>query len=61
MTKPRDMHRERQTEATTDRDLEVRPEVIADLDVPGDEDIIGGGNGTCQPGSCNAHLTYNQN
>jgi hypothetical protein len=35
MTGPRDMQRERPTEATSPG---VRPEVIKDLDVPGDDD-----------------------
>jgi hypothetical protein len=45
MTEPRDMHRERQTNATTaDPEPEVRPELIKDLDVSGDDagDIAGG-------------------
>jgi hypothetical protein len=45
MTEPREMQRQRQTTATaTDRDPEVRPEVIQDLDVTGaDADNIAGG------------------
>jgi hypothetical protein len=45
MTEPRNMHRDRETEATTDdREPEVRPEVINDLDVPGDDaDVIRAG------------------
>jgi hypothetical protein len=43
MTKPGDIHRDRQTEATADREAEVRPE-LEDLDVTGDDaDAIGGG------------------
>ena len=37
MTKPRDMQRERQAEAAADREPEVKPEVISDLDVPSDD------------------------
>jgi hypothetical protein len=36
MTGPRDMQRERPTVATSPG---VRPEVIKDLDVPGDDDL----------------------
>ncbi len=45
MTEPRDMHRERETEpATADQEPEVRPELIKDLDVTGDDagNIAGG-------------------
>jgi hypothetical protein len=45
MTEPRDIEHELDAEATTtDRELEVRPEVIKDLDVTGDDarDIAGG-------------------
>jgi hypothetical protein len=43
MTEPRDMHREPQAEAASD--LEVSPELIKDLDVPGDHagNIAGAG------------------
>jgi hypothetical protein len=62
MTKPRDIHRGRDAEAAADREPEVRPEVIQDLDMPDDEDIIGGGNRTCQPGTCgHAEYTFNTN
>jgi hypothetical protein len=38
MTEPPDMHGERDTDAmTADREPEVRPEVIKDLDVTGDD------------------------
>ena len=38
MTEPRDMHRDRETEATTaDRQPEVRPELIQDLDLADDD------------------------
>ena len=45
MTEPRDKHDDRDTEAATaDPKLEVRPEVIKDLDVPADDaDVMGGG------------------
>jgi hypothetical protein len=60
MTEPRDRRRERDTEAATaDGEPEVRPEVIQDLDMPEDEDIIGGGN-RCPPNSCRP-LSYNTN
>ena len=51
MTEPRDMRRDEQTKAmTADRDPEVRPEVIQDLDVPGDdEDVIRAGCTTSRP------------
>lgn len=47
LTEPRDMQRERETEAATDPGPEVRPEVIKDLDVTGDDagDIAAGGTG----------------
>jgi hypothetical protein len=39
MTEPRDKHDDRRTDAATaDREPEVRPELIRDLDVPGDDD-----------------------
>ncbi len=47
MTEPRDIQRERQTEAATaDREPDVKPELIKDLDVPGDdaENVAGGTN-----------------
>jgi hypothetical protein len=45
MTEPRDMRRQRQTgRPASDRDLEVRPEVINDLDVTdADADLIRAG------------------
>lgn len=45
MTEPRDVQREHGTEAATaDRELEVRPEVISDLDLADqDVDLIRGG------------------
>jgi hypothetical protein len=44
MTEPRNTQRDRQAEAAADRQPEVRPEVIQDLDVTGDDaDIIAGG------------------
>jgi len=44
MTEPRDMHSERDTDATTaDREPEVTPEVIKDLDVTGDDADVWGG------------------
>jgi hypothetical protein len=44
MTDPRDQHDDRPTEAMTrDREPEVRPEVIQDLDPQGDDDAIRGG------------------
>ncbi len=44
MTEPRDMQRQRQTKATTDRYPEVRPELISDLDITdADADNIAGG------------------
>jgi hypothetical protein len=54
MTEPRDKHHDRQTsEATAGREPEVRPNLIADLDVPGDDaDVMGGGtrlSETCHP------------
>jgi hypothetical protein len=45
MTEPRDMHDDRQTDATADyREPEVKPELIQDLDVTGDDvvDVMGG-------------------
>jgi hypothetical protein len=45
MTEPRDKHDDRQTDATADdREPEVRPELIKDLDVRDDDaqDITGG-------------------
>ncbi|HEY6275922.1 MAG TPA: hypothetical protein VIX86_06280 [Streptosporangiaceae bacterium] len=44
MTEPSDRQLERQAEAAADPGLEVRPEVIKDLDVTGDDagDIHGG-------------------
>jgi hypothetical protein len=45
MTEPRDNHHDRQTDAAThDREPQVRPELIKDLDVTGDDaDGIAGG------------------
>jgi hypothetical protein len=44
MTEPRDAHRDRDTEATTaDRNPEVKPELIKDLDVTGDDADVWGG------------------
>jgi hypothetical protein len=48
MTEPRDKHDDRQAEAMTDNpEPEVRPELIKDLDVTGDDagDIVGGSQG----------------
>jgi hypothetical protein len=60
MTEARDQHADRQSDAATAaREPEVRPEVIQDLDMPEDEDIIGGGN-RCPPNSCRP-LSYNTN
>ena len=44
MTEPRDVEPDRQAEAHADRELEVRPELIKDLDVKGDDagDVAGG-------------------
>ncbi len=44
MTEPRKPEPDREAEAQADREPEVRPEVIKDLDVTGDdaEDIAGG-------------------
>jgi hypothetical protein len=53
MTEPRDMHRHRETEATTaGTKLEVKPELIKDLDVPDDEDVIGGTGTRACIGTC---------
>jgi len=47
MTEPRDMQRERETEATTADRPEGQPEVVQDLDAAGDDaDVIRGG--ACQ-------------
>jgi hypothetical protein len=44
MTEPHDPHRDRDTEATTaDRNLEVKPELIKDLDVTGEDADVWGG------------------
>lgn len=53
MTEPRDIRRQRDTDATaTDREPEVRAELIQDLDVPGDDaDDIAGGT-LCFPLTC---------
>lgn len=44
MTEPRDVEPDRQAEAHADREPEVRPELIKDLDVTGDDagDVAGG-------------------
>jgi hypothetical protein len=61
MTEPRDIHRDRETGATTaDRELEVKPEVIKDLDVPDEEDIIGGEDRFSCPGNTCGPLSYLQ-
>jgi hypothetical protein len=44
MTEPRDQHNDRETEAATqDREPDVRPEMIEDLDLPGEDEVIRGG------------------
>ncbi len=61
MTESRETQRERQDEAATaDREPEVRPEVIQDLDVPGgDADVMGGGLRSIPP--CCGPQSYNTN
>jgi hypothetical protein len=51
MTEPRNTKTRREAQARADREPEVRPEVIQDLDVTGDDaDIIAGG-------ECGTHNT----
>ncbi len=52
MTEPRDTQGEVQAGAAADQEPEVRPELIQDLDVPGDDadDIVGGT--LCFPLTC---------
>jgi hypothetical protein len=45
MTEPRNMHRDQETNTTTaEAEPEVKPEVITDLDLAGDDaDVVRGG------------------
>jgi hypothetical protein len=60
VTEPRGKHDDRQTgAATADREPEVRPEVIADLDIPGDDaDVMGGG---LRSDTCCERISMNTN
>jgi hypothetical protein len=49
MTEPRDIQGERQGGAATDPEPEVRPEVISDLDLAGDDADLIAIAGGCDP------------